>query len=268
MLVRLAVALAFVARSGEAVDARCCPAGAKSVDASCWLTEVQDDAAAVQAAVDCGAPRVAVPLRANGAPWIFNQSVKLHVDGQAVTLASGLLVQAMRGSMHSSGSHLFTLTNVSGVTLSGYGATLQMWKEDYNDPTKYNHSEWRHGIEIGSSHHILVEGVTVTQTGGDGIDIGGDQGFMDECEREVRAGKQSRYCDSTNIHIRDVQLLNNSRNAMSVTGVVNLTVERSMLADTGLVSGTCCKGGVDMEVCTVCLSVCLTCLACLSAPLP
>jgi hypothetical protein len=42
-------------------------------------------------------------------------------------------------------------------------------------------------------------------------------------------------------------LLNNSRNAMSVTGVVNLTVERSLLALTGDVSGTCCKGGVDME---------------------
>jgi len=71
---------------------------------------------------------------------------------------------------------------------------------------------------------------------------------MDECEREIRAGnKFSRYCDSTNIHVRDVQLLNNSRNAMSVTGVVNLTVERSLLAQTGLVSGTCCRGGIDME---------------------
>ena len=34
---------------------------------------------------------------------------------------------------------------------------------------------------------------------------------------------------------------------VSVTGVVNLTVERSLLAQTGLVSGTCCRGGIDME---------------------
>ena len=29
-----------------------------------------------------------------------------------------------------------------------YGATLRMWKADYNDPTKYNHSEWRHGARV------------------------------------------------------------------------------------------------------------------------
>lgn len=33
---------------------------------------------------------------------------------------------------------------------------------------------------------------------------------------------------------------------MSVPGVVNLTVERSLLAHTGLVSGTCCRGGADV----------------------
>ena len=93
-------------------------------------------------------------------------------DGVTVKLASGVQVQALRGSMHSAGSHLFEMSNVSDVTLSGYGATLQMWKEDYNDPSKYKHSEWRHGIDISSSHNILVEGVTVTQTGGDGINIG------------------------------------------------------------------------------------------------
>ena len=163
-----------------------------------------------------------------------------------MTLARGVHVQALRGSMHPSGSHLFSMTNVSDVTLSGYGATLSMWKEDYFDPEKYKHSEWRHGIDISSSHDIVVEGVTVTQTGGDGINIGGDQALMGKCEREIRAGSMfSRYCDSSNVHIRDVKLLNNSRNAMSVTGVVNLTVERSLLAQTGLGSGTCCRGGVS-----------------------
>ena len=116
----------------------------------------------MQSAVDCGAAEVTVPALAGGEPWIFNQSVVLR-DGVTVTLASGVQVQALRGSMHSSGAHLFSMSNVSDVTLSGYGATLQMWKEDYNDPKKYKHSEWRHGIDISSSHNILVEGMTVTQ---------------------------------------------------------------------------------------------------------
>ena len=114
----------------ETAAADCCPAGATTVDASCWIeagSAHQD--AAVQAAVDCGAPEVTMPARGGGLPWTFNQSVVLR-DGVTVTLASGVLVQALRGSMQPSGSHLFSMTNVSHVTVSGYGATLQMWKED------------------------------------------------------------------------------------------------------------------------------------------
>jgi hypothetical protein len=157
------------AKTDDEVVANCCPAGAKTVDASCWLPQAKSSESqdvAVQAAVDCGAPVVTVPARAGGEPWIFNQSVVLR-DGVTVKLDSGVQVQALRGSMHPSGSHLFSMSNVSDVTVSGYGATLQMWKEDYNDPAKYKHSEWRHGIDISSSHNILVEGVTVTQVGHD-----------------------------------------------------------------------------------------------------
>lgn len=71
-----------------------------------------------------------------------------------------------------------------------------------------------------------------------GIYIGGDGAFIDQCKAT------GKLCDSENIIVRDCNLPNNYRNAMSVTGVVNLTVQRTLLAKS---NGTCCMGGVDLE---------------------
>ena len=71
-----------------------------------------------------------------------------------------------------------------------------------------------------------------------GSNIGGNQADMHQCKTT------GKLCDSENIWVRDCNLTDNFRNAMSVTGVVNLTVERTLLAKTG---GTCCMGGVDLE---------------------
>ena len=72
------------------------------------------------------------------------------------------------------------------------------------------------GISILTSNQITVVGVTVMQTGGDGIYVG---------------------LQSNEINISSVALIANYRNAMSVTGVVGLIVENSVLMDT---KGTCC----------------------------
>lgn len=76
------------------------------------------------------------------------------------------------------------------------------------------------------------------QTGGDGIDIGGLQSLMSCCE------KDGLFCDSTNILVTNVHLLNNYRNAVSITGGINVTIADALLANT---SGTCCMGGTDLE---------------------
>lgn len=68
--------------------------------------------------------------------------------------------------------------------------------------------------------------------------IGGNQAYMDTCKGT------GALCDSIEILVRDCNLTDNYRNAMSVTGVVNLLVENTILARTG---GTCCMGGVDLE---------------------
>jgi hypothetical protein len=157
----------------------------------------------------------------------MTESLVMNVSHQRLVLAPGVLIQAQRGLFHRSGSHLITIDNVTNVTVSGYGATLQMWKQDYSNTSLYNHSEWRHAISITSAKQIVVEGVTAMSSGGDGINIGGNQEYMGQCRAT------GDLCDSVNVLIRDVNLTDNFRNALSVTGAVNLTVQRSTLAHTG-----------------------------------
>eukprot|EP00039_Didymoeca_costata_P015420 m.262101 g.262101 ORF g.262101 m.262101 type:complete len:833 (-) comp16222_c0_seq1:188-2686(-) len=203
----------------------CCPSGAKSVNAECF----RDAGGRLQNAIDCGAPLVNV---APNGYWILNDTLYLNVSKQTLHLGEGVILEARKNLFHSSGAVLLRIDQVSGVTVSGYGATLMMHKEQYSNKTLYNHSEWRHGISVTSASSILIEGVTVVASGGDGINIGGNTNVIHTVPNSV------------DVHVRDVNLTDNYRNAMSVTGVDGLLVENSLLAKTG---GTCCMGGVDIE---------------------
>merc|ERR1712176_869653 len=102
------------------------------------------------------------------------------------------------------------------------GAKMTMWKVDYGNTTLYNHSEFRFGIAVYSSSHLRILGLNISSTGGDGI-----------------------YLEDVNdVHVKDVQLVNNFRQGMSVISAGNLTVEDSLLAGT---SGTWPKCGLDLE---------------------
>ena len=72
------------------------------------------------------------------------------------------------------------------------------------------------GLSILNSTSVSITGLTVLETGGDCIYVG---------------------AHSSNITVQGCNLTAGYRNAMSVTGVVGLLVQDSVLADTG---GTCC----------------------------
>ena len=88
--------------------------------------------------------------------------------------------------------------------------------------TLYNHSEFRFGIAAYSSSHLRVLGLNISSTGGDGL-------YLE---------------DTDNVHVKDVALVDNFRQGMSVISAENMTVEDSLLADTG---GTWPKCGLDLE---------------------
>ena len=124
-----------------------------------------------QGALDSCASVVHVPVLP-GRSWIV-RPIHVTCDDQTIEFAAGVVLQAKRGEFHKGEERqLFTVKNRSDVTIrGGHGATFRMWRHDYANATLYNHSEARHGIALYGSRNIRLEGMTVTETGGDGVYI-------------------------------------------------------------------------------------------------
>ena len=117
---------------------------------------------------------------------------------------------------------LLMIEDCRNITIYGYGAKIVMWKIDYANASLYNHSEFRFGIAVYASANLRILGLNVSSTGGDGL-------YFEDVE---------------NVFVKDVSLFDNFRQGMSVISAENLTVEDSLLANTG---GTWPMCGLDLE---------------------
>ena len=139
---------------------------------------------------------------------------------------------AKKDSFHGPHDCMLSIESVTNVTIDGNGAILQMRRDDYawgtcSECQKYSRSEWRHGLYVSQSDSVTVRRLTIVETGGDGLYIGGtDTGA------------------SRNVHISDCVLDRNYRQGMSVATVANLLVERR---GSGNTNGTKPHAGVDIE---------------------
>ena len=195
-------------RTGERHDA----------NAAWWGFNPMDSTDAIQAAIDSGAKRVTIPYR--GQPWIV-RPIKLTSD-QEVYLEPGVVVLAKEGEFHGKGDKLFKAAKVKNLVFRGYGATLRMRKADYmNAP--YVKAEWRMGLALVDCTNVLVEGVRIERTGGDGIYVDGE---------------------SKDVVIRNVICYDNYRQGISIISVDNLLIENSVFANTW---GTAPGSGIDIE---------------------
>jgi len=175
---------------------------------------------------------VRVPALPSGRSWVV-RPIHARCSGQTIDFAPAAVLQAKRGRYHKYQHEywLFSMTNVSDVTVLGNGgATFRMWRADYGNASLYNHSEGRHGIALFGSRNILLDGITVTETGGDGVYVSNPFGHV---------GAPCR-----NVTVRNCNLTGNYRNAMSVISADGLTVEHTTLA---LSQGTPPEGGIDLE---------------------
>jgi hypothetical protein len=126
---------------------------------------------------------------------------------------------------------------VSGVTIYGPGATLRMWRADYNDSSRYKHSEGRHAIALRGASNVTIAGLlgqplTVTESGGDGTYIAHDMGALPTVN------------DCVNITIQSVNYVRNYRQGISVIGVRGLSISDTVLSYT---AGTPPQAGIDFE---------------------
>ena len=190
---------------------------AAEVKVSDFGYDAADSTAFIRAAFASGAKRVVLDRQAG--PW-YTLPLKMPSDIEFV-LESGVELVAKRGEYKGLRDFLLELPGCTNVTIrGGKGATLRMWKQDYQGPD-YKHGEWRYALRIHKCKNVLVEGLTIVESGGDGIGVTG-----------------------TDITIRDCVCDRNHRQGMSIFNVKNLLVENCVFSNT---SGTAPQSGIDIE---------------------
>jgi hypothetical protein len=195
----------------------------KTAYVSWWGYDPNDATASLQAAIDSGADKVIVEDMKS--PWIV-RPIKLASD-QELVLAEGVVLLAKRGEFRDSNACLLSASGKRNVRISGPGATLRMWRDDY-DAAPYEKAEWRHAISIRSCTNVSVIGLTIVESGGDGIYLG-----------VFRDG-----VTNTNVEIRDVVCDRNYRQGIRVISAKNLLIENTVLRNT---TGTPPMAGIDFE---------------------
>ena len=188
-----------------------------------WGFDAADATTSIQAALDSGAKLVTVPYMAK--PWIVRP---LQVrSGQTVHLEPGVILLAKEGEFLGGGDSLLTAQGVDNIVIRGYGATLRMRKTDYM-AAPYPKAEWRMGLSLRGCANVVIEGLRIESSGGDGIYVDG--------------GSDRRF--SKDVVIRDVTSFDNHRQGISVISAENLLIERCVFANTW---GTAPGAGLDLE---------------------
>jgi hypothetical protein len=195
----------------------------KVAQAAWWGFQAEESTAALQAAIDSRAEKVIVEKMPS--PWIVNQ-IRLR-DNLEIEFRPGVEVLAKRGVFHGLADSLFSAAGKKNIKLVGPGATLRMRRADYDGPD-YKHAEWRHVLKFHACQGITVIGLTLAESGGDGIYLG--------------AGSGGAPCKD--VVIRDVVCDRNYRQGISVISTENLLIERCVLKGT---AGTPPAAGIDFE---------------------
>jgi hypothetical protein len=205
-------------------------------NAAWWGFAPADSTAALQAAINSGAAQVIVPNM--GKDWIV-RPIRL-VSNQELVLQQGVVITAKRGEYRGLQDSVFTAADVSNLTISGYGATIRMNKDDYIVGKvlldygwhrwfgQYEKGEWRMALWLGGCTNVKVYGLTLRDSGGDGIYVAG--------------GATQAYCKD--IYLKDVVCDNNYRQGISVISADGLVVEGCVFQRTW---GTPPCAGVDLE---------------------
>lgn len=211
--------------------------GRRTVANAAWWGFDEDDATqTLQAAINSGAKTLVVPNL--GKDWIVRP---LRLAGnQELVLEKGVVITAKRGEYRGKKDSVFVAQDVDNVTIRGEGATVRMQKEDYivglvfkelgfnRAFGQYQKSEWRMCLAIRGCTNVRVEGLTLRDSGGDGIYIDG--------------GRRARW--SSGIHLKNVTCDNNYRQGISVISVDGLLIEDSQFCNTW---GTPPAAGIDIE---------------------
>lgn len=196
-----------------------------------WGFDAQDSTAQLQAALDCNAPTIIIDcpvIDGKKFPWIVRPlSIK---SNREIVFAQEVELLAKKGEFLGTADSLVRIVSQSNVTLRAEKAgtaTLRMRKTDYHQ-APYLKAEWRHALNIKSSSNIVVDGLNLVDSGGDGIYL----------------GKSIHGVTNKNVTIRNVVCDGNNRQGISVITAENLLIENTILRNTW---GTAPQAGIDFE---------------------
>ena len=211
--------LVAMVASGELKEAR----------ASWWGFDKDDSTAYLQAAITSGVERLVVEKMPS--PWVVTPLKA--ASRQHLVFEKGAVLLAKRGAFVGRTDRLLAVDGVENVRITGYGATLRMWRDDYargkdGRGRDYRRGEWRHAMTINGSRNVVVEGLALEESGGDGIYI----------------SAPTPETTSRDIVIRDCVCDRNHRQGISVISAENLLVENCVFKNT---KGTAPEDGVDFE---------------------
>ena len=118
------------------------------------------------------------------------------------------------------------------VSVTGYGASWRMWREDY--VARCKHSEFRMGWAIDNCTDVEVAGLTIRETGGDGLIVMSSVWYCDTYNKNglCMKGHYSKQGATRNLLIRDVILDRNFRQGMSVISAENMLVINTTFSNT------------------------------------
>ena len=190
-----------------------------------------DNAANIQQAIDSGDSEIIIPDVDK--TWVVGQPIVADQPHQKIIFKPGVVVKAKEGAFKGKTDSLLNV-QADNVTLSGYGATLKMQKDDYDNPNLYKPSQFRHNIKIRGARNFVVEGLVLRDSGGDGI-------LITHGLHEKNSVPERKFSSGI---VRDVIANNNYRQGISVVSAKDLLVENSTFKNT---SGVKPSAGVDIE---------------------
>ena len=196
-------------RSGEITEAR----------VSWWGFDASDSTPFIKAALSSGAKKIVFDKAAG--PWVTLPLVVERAAGLEILLEPGVELVARRGEFKDVRDALLTVRNSRGVKISGSGAALRMWRDDYTR-APYEKGEWRHTLSLMKSSEVSVHGLRLAESGGDGIYVN----------------------DVKDCVVRGVVCDRNLRQGISVISAENLLIEDCTLSNT---KGAPPEAGIDFE---------------------
>lgn len=159
--------------------------------------------------------------------WNIGPSLLSYIQNKVFIFEPGVIIKAIPNAFPNNSDCLLNLLRCSNITIIGYGATFAMNKSEYTS------GEHRMGISLINCKGVVIKGLVIRDTGGDGIYVAGEGD-----------GSVDSVTYSKNILIEDVKCINNRRQGMSIISVQNMKVKNCLFT---LTNGTLPESGMDVE---------------------